>query len=145
MSQNYYEILLKDGETILVKPEHVAVIQSDLDSGKDFIGGDRKISRYRIVDFRPTDKRYIEESTLIESGEPVENTGVFGPVITDRGVKSVAVKKPIPARKVEEYVKRGYKTLETREGYNMMGFWLPLHLVTENVTRCTPAETKKLK
>lgn len=137
----YYELLLKDGESLMVKPQHVAQVQQDIDSGKDFTGGDRKIARSRIADFRPTDKKYVEESKLLEAGEWANPFAEE----SERGIKVIAVKKYVPIRKLDSYQKSGYTRLDTSDGYASVGFWLPSHQINGNVEVCTPEETRRLK
>lgn len=140
----YYELVTSDGEVKYIPPQHASAINQAISSGAEHIGTDEKIRVRNIVRFRESEKRYVDESNLLEAGESVE---VDNPFIeeSEEGIKARAVKMSVPSRKLDHYQKSGYTTLSTEENRAWVAFWQPTHQISSNVQLCTPDEIRRLK
>ena len=139
----WWELELKDGSVIPVKPDRVAWLRSKRTNKEIIQTKTRDVNPFDIVDFRMTSRPY-QDNKLIAAAAQAFNE----PVITDNGaIRSTWVKRQVTHR---EYTKHysgisAYHRLYETDGLITVAFCLPWHAVDPaKVDYCTEDEIKTI-
>lgn len=139
----YWHLIKWDNEIILVKPQNAEYVQSLLSKGDGFIRTpDRSIAVKDIKDFVVSGESYTDQKVIDGALQAFNN-----PVINEDGsIKSVWVKRGVSQREFEKKFSYGsYKILSSLNGYIMMAYKIPIHLMNnEVVEECSPQEVLRM-
>ena len=141
--ENYWHLILWDGEIIKIKPDNVANVQHKIDNKLDVKMMTRTVIYKNIKDFVESAETYTDHKLL-----EAEAFSAFGePKITKDGIATRWVKKNVPRREWTKYysVSPGYRMLEDNDNYITIAFLLPLHEIdTKRVEMVTGMQLAKL-
>lgn len=141
--QNYWFLILKDGEQIRVKPDNVERVKTSMADGSVIDTPTRMIPINEIRSFFESDVVYTGDQKLLEDVARAFNT----PMSTDNGIQVEWVKKKVPTRKWNSHYSSipAYRHLAEDSSYVTMAFRLPTHQIDYAlVEACTVDELKKL-
>jgi len=142
---NYWRITTTKGETIDVAPQYATEIKRQMDSGATHLNSKERLRINSIESFRETDRPYIDTAHQLSAGELTEAQTAFGPIITEEGVKCIAVKKQVPTSKRDYYQKVGY-TLLSEDEMLTVAFWIPANNFDGSyMQKCTKEEAGRIR
>jgi hypothetical protein len=148
MVGNYWHLILYDGETVPVKPENVAYVQKCISKKEHINTPTRTVMIGNIKDFVPTDIPVVDKKQLT-SGIEEDAARAFDEYLEnpDGSVICKAVKKVVPHRKWDTFYSHNpaYRLLQQAEGGVWVGFMLPVHAMTDELSECTPAEIEYIR
>lgn len=151
---NYWEIITWDKERIPVKPDNAQKVQDLIERGKNVVTPTRTIIASNVKDFIETDKPYIDKALasgqLLEEAAQAFNEPIFierdsGHGYVEQAVRTKAVKRYVQRRKWDDYYsKLSYRLLAEGEGQVLMGWYILVENINDNMMMCTPEEIKIL-
>ena len=140
---NYWELILKDGESIDVRPEMATKVQKAIAERRPITTPTRSIVFSEIKDFRISDKPYSDQK-LIEDAAQVFRDPIYNP---DGSIQSCWVKRPVTKRKWDGFYRfhPSYRRLEEQESLVIIAFTSPLHQINyDYVQKVSPEEEERL-
>jgi hypothetical protein len=142
----YWEIILTTGDSKLVPPKYAEQIKKDIRSGQTHLSTYEPLLIRSILHFRETDKQYVDQSHQLGSGVTEEIQASSQPIITEYGVKAMAIKKQVPTSKREYHSKMGHTILSEDDGRITVGFIIPAHRFDPSyMERVTKEEYNRIK
>lgn len=142
---NYWQLTLRDGEQVKVKPENVPLIKQKMDSGGNIHTATRSIPVDQIRGFAETDEQYVDSKQL-ESGDLLEGAAqaFHEPMIEGDSIMVKWVKKSVPMSLWTKHYSNvpAYKRIADDGNRVMVAFRLPVHQISSLVQECTPEDLK---
>jgi hypothetical protein len=140
----YWDLTLRDGTVISVKPSSVSTINTRIANGLDIATPTRTIIRGEVQSFKMTDRPFNTQP-LLESAAQAFNEAVFS---DDGGVVFRWVKRGVPhdqwARNYSHIP--AYRMVNNDGSMVEMAYKLPAHQVDPRcVSYCSDAEINKLE
>jgi len=130
----YWELTLFDGTSIEIPPEAVATVKTKWKNGQPIDTDVMMVPANQIKSFRQTSKPYGDQK-LIEGAAQAFNTPIFK---DGAMVEKYVSKKVTPAEWNKLSGIPAYSKLGSENGLIIVGFWLPVHQITDKLTEATP-------
>ena len=149
MENNMWELILWDKSTIQVRPSNVEVIKQKIASGDGhIITKTRTINVKDIKEFRVTDKIHRDQLQIDSGLEEGAAKAFKEPLYNSEGdVRARYVKKYVPRNSYDSFYSKApsyFRVSDESDGV-WVGFTLPIHLITDQVTEMTPSEISNIR
>ena len=144
-----WELILWDKSTIQVRPSNVEVIKQKIASGDGhIITKTRTINVKDIKEFRVTDKIHRDQLQIDSGLEEGAAKAFKEPLYNSEGdVRARYVKKYVPRNSYDSFYSKApsyFRVSDESDGV-WVGFTLPIHLITDQVTEMTPSEISNIR
>ena len=149
MENNMWELILWDKSTIQVRPANVEVIKQKIASGDGhIITKTRTINVKDIKEFRVTDKIHRDQLQIDSGLEEGAAKAFKEPLYNSEGdVRARYVKKYVPRNSYDSFYSKApsyFRVSDESDGV-WVGFTLPIHLITDQVTEMTASEIANIR
>lgn len=141
-NQFYWDLTLKDGRVIPVKPEYADGIKQKLSAKEPLVTSNGVIPFSEVKGFDKTSRHFTTTPLLEEVAQAFNE-----PMYNDEGdIKARWVKKQVTSGEYSKhYSKIGYRRLNDYNGMVWVAFALPVHIIDLNkVSYCTQEEVSQL-
>lgn len=138
----YWDLTLKDGRVIPVKPEYAPGIKEKMSAKEPLVTSNGVIPFSEIKGFDKTSRHFTITPLLEEAAQAFKE-----PLYNDEGdIKARWVKKQVTSGEYSKhYSKLGYHRLSDFNGMVTVAFVLPIHIIDLNkVSYCTQDEELQL-
>lgn len=140
---NYWELTLKDGTKMLIAPQTVDKVKEKLANKDPLQMKNRVIPFSEIKDFQISEKRFTAGQNLLDDVSKAFNEPQYG---EGENILCYWVRKNVTQEKYNNHYAAigGYKKIGDTMGMITIAFLLPVHQISDNVTKCSEDEVKKL-
>lgn len=145
---NYWQLTLRDGDKLLVKPDLVAEVRRRLETRELLHTPTRTIPHNEVKDFSETDKPYIDKKRQLQEGLVEDAARAFNePLLMKEVVIAKWVKKLVTKQSWDKHYRAipAYRMLQDDGSRVWVAFKCPIHQINrQTVYEMTPDEIKAL-